>query len=78
MSFPVRLFWKTGAGACCGLQMLADILQFPRPVPTDGGETRIRAGRELIGLGKQGEPTVEPDSLVMLRADETLSLCDCA
>jgi len=57
---------------------MGDVLSFPRPVPTDGGKARIRARRELIGLAKQGGPIVEPDSLVMLRADETQMPCDCA
>jgi len=68
---------------------MADILQFPRPVPKDGGEDRIRNRRELIGLAKQGGPIMEPDSLVMLRDDPSDAViemlqagmmlpCDCA
>jgi len=57
---------------------MADILQFPRPVPKDGGKDRITRRRELIGPAKQGGPIVESDSLVMLRADETQPPCDCA
>lgn len=57
---------------------MGDVLSFPRPVPTDGGKDRITRRRELIGLAKQGGPIVEPDSLVMLRADETQMPCDCA
>lgn len=48
-----------------------------RPVPKDGGKDRIQRRRELIGLAKQGGPIVAPDSLVMLRADETQMPCDC-
>jgi hypothetical protein len=59
-----------------------NVLQFPRPVPKDGGKSRIIARRELIGLAKQGGPIVQPDSLVMLRPDETepgvVMPCDCA
>ena len=45
--------------------------------PSDGGKSRIQARRELIGLAKQGEPVVQPESLVMLRPDPELP-CDCA
>lgn len=57
---------------------MGDVLSFPRPVPKDGGKDRIQRRRELSGLAKQGAPVVEPDSLVMLRADETQMPCDCA
>lgn len=30
---------------------MADILQFPNPLPTDGGKAHIRARRIEIGLG---------------------------
>lgn len=59
---------------------MGDVLSFPRPAPKDGGKERITRRREVIGLVKQGEPEVEPDSLVMLHADpeDPMPPCDCA
>ncbi len=55
-----------------------NIVAFPRPKPSDRGKARITRRRELIGMEKQGGPVIEPDNLLMLRADATQPPCDCA
>lgn len=42
-----------------------NVLQFPRPVPTDGGKARILAARARRMEAEQATP----DSLVMLHVD---------